>query len=281
MILNTTSNSPIWGLDEALSWLALYSDPEDLPAYKGSSCHSAASASESQASASTSGENIGENVHSSNIRTNRQSAHLSSLDSPDPGACSLTPVSNAQNETSSSSLATAVSDDSDDNDPEKLIDRYLSANYDLLKASLSRSGVQEEAPTADRGTYRLQRRIQKIERDVLFDREEAMVQWDQIRKDLEMEYTKANVLAVRRSRATNTRTPKDDCAADCECENCEPTAENDAAADDLLGSLFALNGDNDQDNHAVPAVPVSLRDFGPLGAGANPRKVLEDFCRAR
>lgn len=187
----------------------------------------------------------------------------------------------AINEASSSSLNAVISDESDDNDPEQLIDKYLSAKYDLLKNLLSRKGDLQEGYASDGLTNRLQRRIQRIEGDILFDREEAMAQWNQLKKDLEAEYARLNTLAMRQNREASTQAAAVNGAADSECETYKPSTKNDVTEDDFFGGIFALNENHDQDNRAAPAVTITVRDFGPLGAGVNPRKVLEDVCRAR
>ncbi len=277
--LLTGSSSLIWGLDEALTWLVLHSGPNDLPAYqqRGPRHTPPASRPRSPTSAYASGET----TDTSSFPITRPYSYSPTVNDADAHGSSHTPVSDTRNEISDPSPTTPISDDSDDNDPDQLTDKYLAAQHELLKASLSSKENKQEQQSSDQHPNRLKRRIQKIEHDVLFDRDEAMARWDEIEKDLEVEYARSTALAMRQYQPNGPPIATDNYVVDGELEATESIADNDTIRDDLFGSLFSSNTDNDLDSYAAAAVKTTLRDFGPLGAGTNPRKVLEDVCKDR
>ena len=297
VILKSGPNSLIWGLDEALGRLALNSDPQDLPDYvqQGRKYVAPASRPRSPASAYANGESIDASAFSA-VHPN---GHSPSLDDADRGAKSCTSESLARNELSNTSPITEASDDSDDNDPDGLIDKYLSAKYELLKRSLSNKGTEQEQQSTDQEFKKLSLRIQRIERDILFDREKAKEEWDQLRKYVEVEHAKSNAVAIRQRRANEKHTSADCLAKGGELEEEELAANNDVAGEDLFGSLFAVDENKALDGEdlfgslfavddtkafggeASPAVPIILREFEEKKDGAKPKKVLEDVCKAR
>ncbi len=123
--------------------------------------------------------------------------------------------------------------------------------------------------------------MQRIERDVLFDRDEALARWDEAKSDLELEAARLNSLAIRQKRFNERSGLRDDLGAASKVEGCESAASDDGNDEELFGGIFSTDETNTLDSETVAAVPVTLRDFGPLGAGAKPKKVLEDVCKAR
>lgn len=271
VIAKTVSNPLIWGLDEAVDWLALYSDPTDLPSYQQLQPANQTFAHSSR--------EIVENPDSTVIDSGSCSL---STDEASVGTSSPTPVSQTKNETFGEGTFAATSDESDDDeDPDHLIDRYLSAKYELLKESLSEKGHQQEQYTTDQQASRLVRRIQRIERDVLFDRDEAIERWGLVKKDLETEHARSIALEKRRNRSRESSTPADMSTTDGEAKDIDSAAYSDDPEGDLFGAHFAPNETKDADNETSSSVEIIVRDFGPIGAGASPRKVLEEFCKAK
>ena len=279
MIAKSSSSSLVWGLDEALDWLALHSDTEDLPSYQQRSPRYTPTASRprSPASANT----IGENFESSDLSGTRSCSCSPSVIDADPGTSSSTPTIYTKAEVSDDSQMTEVSDDSDDDDPDQLIDQYISAKHELLQRSQSGKELEQEQSATDRQAKKLNRRIQRIERDVLFDRDEAMARWNEVKSDLEVEAARSNSLVIRQKRLNKRSSLRDDLGTSSGVGESVSAANNDANDEELFGSLFSTEENNSPGRETVAAVPITIRDFGLLGAGAKPRKVLEDVCKAR
>jgi ATP-dependent RNA helicase DHX29 len=279
MIPRSGSNYLVWGLDEALDWLALHSAPEDLPSYQQRSPKYTPPASRprSPVAACTSNGPI----DTPNSSVTRPYNYSPSVDDADPGASSSTSESHSRIQVSNSTPRSEPSDDSDDNDPDQLIDKYLSAKYELWQRSQSSKGTQQDIHAIDRQANRLSRRIQRIERDVLFDRDEAATRWDQAREDLELEHARTNALARRNNRTNERSAGMDGFTMASDSEESESATENNIRGEGLFGSIFASKQASETDSVPAAAVKINLRDFGPLGAGARPRKVLEDVCKAR
>jgi ATP-dependent RNA helicase DHX29 len=279
VIPRSSSNYIIWGLDEALDWLALHSVPEDLPAYQHRNPRPTPPASRPRSPVCVSTGRGAIDTPDSSVA--RPYDYLPSVDNADPGASSSTFESRSTNQVSDTNPQTEVSDDSDDDDPDQLIDKYLSAKHELWKRSRSSKGNQQEINASDRQANRLSRRIQRIERDVLFDRDEARMRWDEARAELEVEHARTDALARRKNQTHEKSVGMDGSVTDSNSEESEATRKDNANGEDLFGCIFASNEATDTDSEPAAAVTITFRDFGPLGAGARPRKVLEDVCKAR
>jgi ATP-dependent RNA helicase DHX29 len=280
VIPRSSSNYLIWGLGEALDWLALHSVTEDLPAYQQRNPRYTPPASRprSPLSACTSKGTI--DTPDSSVA--RPYDYLPSVDDADPGASSSTSESHLQNPVSNTNPQSEASEDSDDNDPDQLIDKYLSAKHELWKRSQNSKGNYQEIHAGDQQANRLSRRIQRIERDVLFDRDEARMKWNEVREELEVEHARADALA-RRNNRTHERSDGMNGSAitGSDFEESEATTIVSPSDEDLFGCIFASNETSKIDSEPAATVIITLRDFGPLGGGARPRKVLEDVCKAR
>lgn len=142
-------------------------------------------------------------------------------------------------------------------------------------------------------TARLQRKIAKIEMDVLFDHDEAYWQWKQKLKFLRSE-------ASERKRQQNIDQQYDQEAFSEklspkfqeETDDEEPNSDHEGRRLDvadgeetLFADIFYPPKENGLDG--VPAntsahesTTVTTRDFGKW-TGSNPRKTLEETCKAR
>jgi ATP-dependent RNA helicase DHX29 len=161
-----------------------------------------------------------------------------------------------------------------------LMEKYLHAKGELLKVSLS-SGAEEMQPqSATKQINRLQRRIQKIERDVLFDRDEANATWEQMRNEIDLEYTRVNASAIRRTRRTQEHDDPDEFFA-ASVEDSTSGLRDNRGEEGLFGSMFEQGEHEQTDGEAAPPTSITIRDFGRLGAGTNPRRVLDDICKTR
>lgn len=145
-------------------------------------------------------------------------------------------------------------------------------------------GKKARGPTTelsgDPTIARLQRKTAKIERDVLFEAQEAEFMWrsklNELRKD-----------ATFIQRPTEPR-KKIQPPVDTAKESGEATTDGDSLdADDdaagLLGGMFEADP-NDESILGLPPPVIetkfTIRDFGKT-SGLSPRRVLEESCRAR
>jgi ATP-dependent RNA helicase DHX29 len=276
--LKLDSSSLIWGLDEALNWLAQHSDPAELPPYEQQNRRYTPPTSRprSPASACESGETICISLLSS-----QSFSCLLLTDDADSKASTSEASGHGKKETTDPNPVKEIYDDTDEDDPDQLIDKFLSAKYELLKNSLGGKEDQLNQQSSNLYTMRLRRRIERIERDVLFDRHEAMARWDQTRDELEIEHAKSKALERRHNRTTELSMSQDDFTTGFELASGDPTTNKDDGGEGLFGSIFTPNENRNLDSEEEPTVTISVRDFGRLGAGATPRKILEEICKAR
>ena len=201
-----------------------------------------------------------------------------------------------------------VSDLESDLEPEEMISVYLRTKTKLFETrpdvfTDGRKGANKKKnkpsihkysgiPKPSQGVSKLQQKLQTIERDLLFDEGEAEVKWlgrrDQLLHD------QANRLVKKRSESQRvTATTEDDQCDEAIAQSGRPNGEaaetEDDASDELedgaLGDLFAAlpSGDlpraeDSKDSEDLPQIVI--RDFGQT-KGLEPRRVLEDCCRAR
>ena len=281
---NNDSLSLICALDDAISWLALHADPGDLPAYQ-KQMHPQVSPPASRDQSPVSAHASGEIINTSKFPIPHLCGYLPFVDDNEPNISSKLTSSESptKNNTSYTNSTTTVSDDSDDDDddPDQLADKFLSAKYELLKCSLSGKLDQQESSATSQQAQRLKGRIQKIERDVLFNRNEAMARWDHVKRDLEIEHARSNRGARRQSRPKDALSSTDTSDGDVGSRKVEAKVNDDAIEEELFGSMFALDEKSGDDGDAAPAPNITLRNYGPVGGGGIPRKVLEDICKAR
>ncbi|KAF2457555.1 helicase associated domain-containing protein [Lineolata rhizophorae] len=288
LLLNTPkpdSTSQPWGLQESLDYLAIACTEEELRRYDG---------------------------HKILITPNPESSTNSGVSSPTripPGLAPSVPrsqVDSPQKQEIHSPLTEdvsgVVSDVPSDAEPEDLLSIYLSTQSRLFsidpsltqlasnsKAKNSKSKKQQQ-PTSSKSTpleaQKLVQRLEKVKRDMLFDKDEAERQWNDKR------------IAMLRSRKADSprkwsndpfkTTPKhsDSCTSpeDIEPDKSEqqesPSGED---APDMLGGMFdSVLGLNDPPSHDTGNQPsiVTVRSFDHIG-GVHPRRVLLDACRAR
>ena len=129
-----------------------------------------------------------------------------------------------------------------------------------------------------------QRRLQKIQRDVLFDQREADARWAE--KKIELAKN-----AAERRKLQLSNNPRSETTEANAVSNDDDSDENGVAGmedsddGDLLGEMFnAFPGTPDQSTAESttqqPDQGVTIRHFGSL-TGITPRRILEEACRAR
>ena len=271
------SKSPLWGFDEAVMWLALNSETNEFQPYDRQKILSSDPA-------------VSRSRTPSPILSRRRQMNSSknmSLDalhhSSSTGGLGQDTPPLRQDEAKNAKSISGSSDqgddgnekyeeESEDEDPERLTERFLNAKYEILKHSLSGDG------NFDRN--KLTQRIEKIECDVLFDRREADWRWAGIQKDLKTEHAQNSNVARRQDvkeqpAKIERRVPADG------LPGIIAVSQEAIEEDDILGNLFD-SAEHDQGvGEPDLSANVILRDFGALGTGVSPRRVLEDVCKAR
>lgn len=132
---------------------------------------------------------------------------------------------------------------------------------------------------------KLQRKISNIEKDVLFDREEAEYKWREKLEDLRKEAS-----FFRRTQREEEKPPPVEDQEQPEEAKPEPELESDvlaAAGDnenaDLLGDMFGSEEPELESGvilEELSKATMCVRDFGKF-SGLSPRRVLEETCKSR
>ncbi|KAF4540916.1 Helicase [Lasiodiplodia theobromae] len=227
------ANTPIWGLQESLEWFAVNCPPDELPPYESQALPPAIDTSSSSRS---------------------NSPKRSETPASDRAPASRTKPVPTQQETDSPAPSEEdfdVSDLDSDMEPDQLLETYINAksrlfqlNPDLVATVNSRSkstkksrGAPKTAPLSG-GALKLQKKIQQIESDALFDQREADEKWASKRVEL------AREAPGRPKRLKETKIAESESLA-------EPESNAASAADDIMqqaalaGDVLAQNADDD------------------------------------
>ncbi|KAF7719449.1 DEAD box ATP-dependent RNA helicase [Penicillium ucsense] len=253
-----------WNLDEAMEWLAMHSQKEELPSY-------------TQITGRSSKEDDSVTSWMADLGLSRPSSPK-----PQNGAS----LSKQQGDWKAAKTATPVSYDSDSSiDPDTMVTEWLDLQtrlYGLQPDLFDRPGGKGKKArgiakdiSSDPAVAKLQRKAARIERDVLFEAQEAEFIWrsklDELRKDA----TFVQRPTEPRKKPQGPVSPKKDsgdAAIDIE--------EDDAG---LLGDIFEADA-NDGSILGLPQptneMKFTIRDFGKT-VGLSPRRVLEESCKAR
>lgn len=169
------------------------------------------------------------------------------------------------------------------------------------KAPRRGQGNQPQPPQLSAGERKLQQKIKTIESDLLFDQQEASVQWQNKRVELDREAAERKRLQLSTesdepqqkaepipSAKKNVAKASDNVVDEAESIGAELLQESQDAEDgELLGGMFDALPTVEQPgtpstaatNGAVSA-EVRIQDFGKT-TGMSPKRVLEEACRAR
>ncbi|KAL2829899.1 P-loop containing nucleoside triphosphate hydrolase protein [Aspergillus pseudoustus] len=251
-----TNRDVVCNLDEALDWLAIHCQPEELPSYTQAAQRKDTDKNVSWISDRESGQSTPKSV--SGYKKQKAKPVFKE------------PVPQADPYESDSSL-----------DPDTLVPKYLDLQtrlYNLRpdifdKPKKGKKGRQPTGVPDDPQVLRLQRKISAIENDVLFDRKEAEYYWkeklDELRKEAAM-FRRAD--PERESVDKKEPEPDPDVAPGL-----------DGGDDGILGDMFQgeeptleLGVITEELNKAS----ITMRDFGKW-TGLSPRRVLEEACKAR
>lgn len=146
------------------------------------------------------------------------------------------------------------------------------------KSKKSKRG-KEPTPGMDPKVARLQQKLNKVANDVLFDADQAEEEWQSKLEELRME---AEV-----SRRQKRDVPKPEEKEEQPESGSQPQGdENEGEGEDdmgLLGDMFAAEEPSANETPLL-GIPINTstkqRDFGK-SSGMNPRRILEEACRAR
>ena len=286
---NLISKDYIWGLEEALDWLALHASAEELPPYQPSIQSSRRYQSECSAPSSS--------CEGSRATSSTRKGGNGSRKPVVESTKTTTPVNTHANRADHSDIQSAPFTDTesstdDDNDPEKLVSRYIEMKLQLLKlepefqyddSSTSISNREEGLKPSQ--ISRLRRKIETIERDILFDHGKANVQLNEM-----LIQFRAGVPRPRAGRQATKPLVQDNLEATSSQDTAErqetpldPVEAGDVG-DGLFGDMFTtaekFPAKDDQNPPDGGDGSMLLVDFGKW-AGISPRRVLEDTCKSR
>ncbi|KAI4666819.1 uncharacterized protein J4E88_010387 [Alternaria novae-zelandiae] len=280
------ASSGVWGLQEALEWLALDQCEDHSFSYE-----------ESQPKRSTL-----EDVDTSRPTTPppQPSANGATATGPSPSEAAL----NASVPANSDDSNIDVSDLDSDLELDELIPAYLKIKGKLFEidpqlvdvsARKSQKGgkSKKSAPTPPQtpAVRKLLSQLQQLTSDALFDEEQAEAQWPAKRNQIaqsqaekrQRQDTQPNDSPVQ-TKDTTLDIPAP-AKAEAPAASSKPTSEHEGEEDaDLLGGMFSAVPDAtpapESTSNGSSADNLILRDFGKM-SGMSPRKVLEEAVRSR
>ncbi|KAG9883162.1 hypothetical protein KCV02_g19695, partial [Aureobasidium melanogenum] len=283
----------IWGLSEALDWLALHSEPGqllDYDAIKPKPQVSNIQFDEDNDLSEPATPSISSEKRIANKAASTPSDHVQQpTETP-------TPVDDVE-----------VSDVESDLDPDEMLSTYLRTKLrlyernpslvnDPTKKSKSQRGKTTPSPQKPTpGESKLQQRLKSIESDVLFDKDLADMRWIEERNQIlqnQSERKKFNlageVKEKKEANETLSNTPRESATDDV-------MAEAEAAAqqlldemgedDEMLGGMFGEATEGASHDAASGQTDnvgsnLTVRNFGKI-TGINPRRTFEEACRSR
>ncbi|KAJ5637325.1 hypothetical protein N7490_007204 [Penicillium lividum] len=258
----SASRDVVWNLDEALEWLAKHSAKKDLPSYT-----------------------------QTNSRPQKDAEVTSWMIESEPSKSNKTSNGNKQEKPKAdwktAKVAPPISYDSDSSvDPDHMVPEWLDFQTKLfgLQPELfdrPGKGKKGRGTTPSRSdnpeVAKLQRKIAKIEGDVLFERREAEYIWQDKLEDLRKE-------AAFLRRPAEKKKESEPEIKEPEPEDPNLTVPSLEEMDDLLGGMFQTETENSGSLLGLPppdaGAKFTLRDFGK-STGLSPRRVLEETCKAR
>lgn len=310
------SKDTIWGLEEALDWLALICKQKELPDYDIRRKIMLAKAAESPNLGSRAGKTDPYNRSTQcadfmNLSPCWIIMNLHGTDSlqntPQPSGTTtpLTELSlNSERPevggTSAESFSSQgphdeLTESEEELEPDDLLPTWLSVKSSLYELSPDLATGELMSGRRPKGkkskTFRdgkpqspkiakLVRRLAKIEKDVFFDQYVAERQWVDLRISLAQE------LAQRKRLQVDARGP-DSSAEESNRDEDAVTVPGSRSEDedDLLGQFFESLPESSTDANTgvttmVGGDDITIRDFGKW-TGMSPRRVLEEACRAR
>ncbi|KAF7553370.1 hypothetical protein G7046_g7117 [Stylonectria norvegica] len=277
--ISSTGKDSIWGLEEALDWLARECSIDELPAYDSRSKAPPKSTTDTpQESPVPTRSNTPRHFDVRNGRKKKASA------------------ANGGSSKSSSAKKLVVACDSDI-EPDDLVPQYVKTKAKLLELERGRNRTSQPGtgdPDDELAIAKLEAKINKIESDVLFDRFVAEQQWRGERITLEKQFaaTKKETGIQDDESSTDEATPETISDNEVNEEAQRIAAEILAESDDDdngIGGLFASLPQHETDDatgetrnviNSADGTKIYIRDFAKW-SGVSPRRALEEACRSR
>uniref|UniRef100_A0A0D2XNM0 Uncharacterized protein n=1 Tax=Fusarium oxysporum (strain Fo5176) TaxID=660025 RepID=A0A0D2XNM0_FUSOF len=279
----STNRDSIWGLEEALDWLARECKIGELPSYEPRSKPIPKSTTDTpQDSPIPSRSSTPRQTDTRNGRRNKPTG------------------SNARSVKGSSPSKKLVVACDSDIEADELVPKYLETKAKLLEHERGK-GRPDSSKTSESdeelAVAKLEAKIRKIENDVLFDKYEAEQRWKAQRIDLErrlaaekQEYqAQSEVIPARADETPHEQVENDDINDEAERIAAEVLAEGHDEDEDDIGGLFASLPQNEVDAstgesrtivNSADGNRITIRDFGKW-TGISPRRALEEACRSR
>ncbi|KAH7164260.1 P-loop containing nucleoside triphosphate hydrolase protein [Fusarium sp. MPI-SDFR-AT-0072] len=279
----STNRDSIWGLEEALDWLARECKIGELPSYEPRSKPIPKSTTDTpQDSPIPSRSSTPRQTDTRNGRRNKPAG------------------SNARSVKGSSPSKRLVVACDSDIEADELVPKYLETKAKLLEHERGK-GRPDSSKTSESdeelAVAKLEAKIRKIENDVLFDKYEAEQRWKAQRIDLErrlaaekQEYqAQSEVIPARADETPHEQVENDDINDEAERIAAEVLAEGHDEDEDDIGGLFASLPQNEVDAstgesrtvvNSADGNRITIRDFGKW-TGISPRRALEEACRSR
>ncbi|KAK2778995.1 hypothetical protein FQN53_001569 [Emmonsiellopsis sp. PD_33] len=276
---STTSKDLVWGLDQALEWLGMHCDEKTLSLYDKPKPELSKKIKGDDSSGKSNAGSAPSSTGYSTPADVRSKAGESGLKTP----LTLQSPSSSESE--------------EDTDPDSLVPKYVELQSqlymqqpDLFNAQTKRRGRKENSSTSvgsdtSRTVAKLRKKLAKIEDDILFDHDQAEEMWQERLADLRQNTGK---LLREASRAGPSdlpaAEPKEAQTQDVSDKLIESILVDADENDDILGDMFATEHEGPSTaasgSNADSNTIVKSRDFGKP-VGVNPRRVLEEACRAR
>ncbi|KAI0018682.1 helicase associated domain-containing protein [Xylariomycetidae sp. FL0641] len=288
MNIGAANKENIWGLEEALDWLARDCSKEELQDYDYKGRPNKFQSETPSDSPLPSGANTPLLLEANGAGKTKKNGSS---------------TTRARN-TPSKKLAVACTEDIE---PDNLVPAYLETKAKLFNLQRPKQGGRKsksaESPPGngqdgssdsqadELEEAKLMAKIDRIEQDVLFERDVAEQTWRANRIELEKEFAaKAKEAAESREedKAASSEASDDDIAKEAERMAAEILEQDDGDEDQMLSDLFAALPVEETDAQGktntvitgTDGVKTTIRDFGDW-SGMSPTRVLEEACRSR
>ncbi|KAF0316525.1 ATP dependent RNA [Colletotrichum asianum] len=288
-ILDIAPNIPaiakdsLWGLEEALDWLARECPTDELPDYDGRGRHG-----------------------NKPLDTPSESPLPSGATTPrvlEPDSRQKPALASKKGAQVAQKKRVAVTCDSDI-EPDDLVPAYLETKAKLFEIERNQQGRKRQKNSKRSGNEddekkaKLRAKLDRIEKDVLFDKFPAEQQWKAQKIVLERELAEARKQSAQekdvKEPGTDTEQPAVSSDGDVNDEATRIAGEilaeggSDDDGDSALADLFAnlpvtevdATGKSSTVVNGADGVKITIRDFGKW-TGVTPMRALEEACRAR
>ncbi|KAM7187023.1 ATP-dependent RNA helicase DHX29 [Rhypophila sp. PSN 637] len=285
-IPQSVKSESVWGLEEVLDWLARECSRDELPNYSGRS--------------KTAAKSQGDTPFDTPLPSGATTPQFLELD-PRLGTKLKNGALNTRSPRAASPKKPAVTYD-EDIEPDQLLPLYLESKEKLFALERPRQDLPKAKGAKGRPEYGaqdpeealLRAKLDRIEKDVLFDKFVAEQKWREKKIGLEKEYAVAKKKkADEEKENTKAEEPaaasdEDDVSKEAEriaAEILAQSEDEDGGLADLFSSLPVnevdpLTGKSSTVMNGADGAKVTIRDFGKW-TGVSPMRALEEACRSR